>query len=255
MSVKDTEALEPRHSEVCISLAAVHTAQWGVFVAALLLNCLALVLAHGMGYYDAFDWFPNDESSGQIAQVARTVITFFDFDQERNLPTLFSVVLILQGTLICAMICTQQVRRRAAWGVLAVVFLGMAVDEFGSLHEKLIVPVRSLLGTSGFFYFAWIVPGGLFVVLLAAALRRWLLELADSTRRGLVAAAAFYLTGVFLLEGVGGWRYESHGRDLAYSLIATAEESCEMIGLLLFCGFSARFLVHEVGLSRIRLTR
>ena len=207
-SARDTETEKLRRSEVCLSLAAVQTAEWGVFVAVFLLNAAALGLAHGFGYHDGFVGLADNVSSGQIAKLARGSIAFFDFNHERNLPTLFSVILILQGSLLCAMICTQRVRRRTAWGFLAVIFLGLAVNEFTSLHEELIEPVRSLLGTSQFFYFAWIIPGSLGVMFLAVALRRWLLELADSTRRGFVAAGAFYLTGVLLLEGIGGWRYE-----------------------------------------------
>ncbi len=258
MSVPRAQTAQIRTgAELRISLSQVQAVQWRVFAAVLCLNCLALVLSHGFGYYDRNAEGGGDVAGGQITQLAKGVIPLVHLDYERNLPTLFSVILMLQASFLSMTIATRRVRRRVAWGFLAVIFSALALDEFASIHEELITPVRSLLGSSGFFYFAWIIPYGVVVALMAVGLFRWFFELPTSTRRRLGIAAAVYLVGTLVLEGVGGWHYQSVGDrfDVTFDLFVTAEESLEMIGLILFGRAAAEYLTHDVGLQRVRLAR
>lgn len=183
------------------------------------------------------------------------IARMFGFDHEWNLPTWFSVLLFVQASLLCLIS-----RRREAgsffWGILAVVFLVLSADEMTSLHEKLIAPVRDSLGVSGFLHFAWIIPGVLFVLILAVLGANWLRNLPDRTRRGFMVSAVMYLSGVLLLEAVGGWYYgDDPARfDTVYWLITTAEESLEMLGLIVFAYYAALHLVTELRLDGIRIT-
>jgi hypothetical protein len=183
------------------------------------------------------------------------IARMFGFDYEWNVPTWFSVLLFVQASLLCLLS-----RRRESgsffWGLLAIVFVVLSADELTSLHEKLIVPVRDSLGVSGLFYFAWIVPGALFVLVLAALGANWLRSLPDRTRWGFMVAAVMYLSGVLLLEAVGGWYYgEDPARfDTVYWLITTVEESLEMLGLIVFGYYAALHLVTELRLGSIRFT-
>ena len=45
------------------------------------------------------------------------------------------------------------------------------------------------------------------------------------------------------MEGFGGWRDELFGNDLVYDLIATMEESFEILGLIIFSYFAFEYLL------------
>lgn len=190
-----------------------------------------------------------------LIPVRGEIAVFFGFDHEWNVPTWFSVLLLVQASLLCLM-SHRRGSARFFWGLLAVVFVVLSADELTSLHEKLIVPVRESLGVSGLLHFAWIIPGALFVLILAALGANWLRSLPDRTRRGFMVAAVMYLSGVLLLEAVGGWYYASDPArfDTVYWLITTVEESLEMLGLIVFGYYAALHLVNEHGLRSIRIT-
>ena len=122
------------------------------------------------------------------------------------------------------------------WIFLAVIFLFLALDEFSSIHEKLGAPVRELLNASGAFYWAWIIPYGVLLVILAIIYARFIIELPAKPRRFMLISAFVYVTGALGFEMLDGWYLELHKgqEDLIYSLISTFEESLEMIGLLTF---------------------
>ncbi len=177
------------------------------------------------------------------------------FSSEWNLPTWTNFLLFIQASLMC--FASRRFKpANPFWGILAVVFLVLSVDELFSFHERLVVPVRNLLEVSGFFHFAWIIPGALFVLILSALGANWLRSLPNRTRWGFMVAAVMYLSGVLLLEAVGGWYYGGvPGRDdTVYWLIATAEESLEMLGLIVFGYYAALHLLTELHLDGIRIT-
>lgn len=224
-----------------LTLSVTHVLQAELRVFLVLLAANAAVWLSG----NNFAWI---STQGSIARL-------FGFDHEWNVPTWFSVLLLAQASLLCLM-SRRRVSGSFFWRILAVVFVVLSVDELISLHEKLIVPVRNLLDLSGFFHFAWIIPGAVFVLILAALGANWLRSLPDRIRWGFMVAAVMYLSGVLLLEAVGGWYYgDDPGRfDTVYWLITTAEESLEMLGLIVFAYYAALHLVTELRLDGIRIT-
>jgi len=165
----------------------------------------------------------------------------FDLDEEYNIPTFFSVTLLLMaGSLLAAIALltgTRPLSDLSKWLTLSLGFFCMAYDEAFLVHERLIHPVRSLLGNSslGIFYYAWVIPGAALVFLLALFYLKFLLRLPVKTRFRFVLAAGLYLGGCIGFEFVGGWYAESNGvQSLTYNLITTVEESLEMTGLIVF---------------------
>ena len=98
-----------------------------------LLGChlLTIFLNFGLGY---------DHVKGLNA--------LFDFDDERNIPTLFNVALIVQAACLCYLVGRRKDPGNARWLLLSAIFLFLAVDEFAGLHERLIRPFG--LSTTGF---------------------------------------------------------------------------------------------------------
>ena len=163
----------------------------------------------------------------------------FCLDNEGNVPTYFSSVLLLLCACTLGTIAVAQkvgagwyVRH---WALLAVIFLLMSIDEAAGLHELLIDPIRRAYHLGGAFNFAWVIPGAIFCLYLAVHYWKFLLYLPLRTRTLVCVAAGLYVGGAIGLEMLGGWYAESHGSEnWPYTIIATSEETLEMVGLVVF---------------------
>lgn len=169
------------------------------------------------------------------------LVSLFYVDAEQNIPTLFSVLLLFCAALLLTVITVLKKKQKdpdvSRWTILAFGFLLMAVDEALSIHEKLVTPVRGLLGDGplGIFYFAWVIPGIAVVLVLTLFFLRFLLRLPAKTRFTFIVAGTLFIGGALGLELVGGRYAELHGQEnLTYSMIATVEESLEMAGVIVF---------------------
>ena len=128
------------------------------------------------------------------------------------------------------------------------------MDEASSTHELLTTPLRNLLQTSGFLYFAWVIPGLAFVLAIAIIFWRFLMHLPTRTRRLFVVAAIVYIVGVIGTELVAGWYVELYGRNnLTYSFLVTLEETLEMTGIIVFVYALLDYMTVNLGELRIRI--
>lgn len=169
------------------------------------------------------------------------LVPLFDLDGERNIPTLFSVCLLAGAAALLAVIALLKNNQGAAdvsrWVMLAIGFLCMAADEGWSFHERLIQPMRGLMGgeSFGIFYYAWVIPGIIILLLVAPIFVQFLLRLPAHVRNLFLSAAAVYIGGVIGVELIGGTYAEMHGtHNMTYSFIVTVEESLEVAGVILF---------------------
>ena len=163
-------------------------------------------------------------------------ISEFDMDAEANVPTWFSVALLLANAAASALIAGASDRKggRAYWATLALLFLAASCDEAAAIHEMTILPLRRLLHAGGWLYYTWVVPAAALVAVVAAVYLRFLWNLPPRTRNLLALAALTYLGGAIGLEMVGGRFASAHGdENLSYKLIAHAEETAEMAGLVI----------------------
>lgn len=166
-------------------------------------------------------------------------VALFDLDREGNIPTLYSSVTALLCAGLLAVIATAEKRQKKRdayyWMGLAAVFLFLGVDDGAAIHENIIRPLRDTLRTSGILYFAWVIPYGIFVIVLGAVYLRFLFSLPAKTRFLILAAGMIYVTGALGGELLGGYWVERHGPDNApYALITMLEETLEMTGILIF---------------------
>ena len=206
-----------------------------------LLHLLGLVSTYGFGHGNVFGFVP-----------------FFNLDLEDNAPSWFSAVLAPAGACLFFVIWRRLLfegKRSLQWLLLSLIFVFISVDESASLHEMLITPVREWLDLSGLLYFAWVVPYGLAVLILATTLLPFILRLEREVRRRLILAAVVYLGGALGLELVGGLIYESLGeqRNLTYDLVITCEETLEMAGLILLIRAQLLFLRKHLPVMQLSL--
>ncbi|KPJ78880.1 MAG: hypothetical protein AMJ58_13020 [Gammaproteobacteria bacterium SG8_30] len=157
---------------------------------------------------------------------------------ERNLPTFYSACAMLVCSGLLLLIARLEWSRPRGvglyWAVLAAVFCGLACDEMLVLHEKLIAPVRNLLGTSGALYYAWVIPYGAFALAFAGAYSRFLSRLPRRSALLFVLSGAVFVSGALVLEMLGAAWIESYGHGVGYVAFQTVEEAFEMSGIVLF---------------------
>ncbi|HEX7028871.1 MAG TPA: hypothetical protein VF268_16645, partial [Gammaproteobacteria bacterium] len=144
-------------------------------------------------------------------------VVFLSVDGEQNLPTFFSVLLILAASLLLAVVAVFKKAQRDAyvsyWMLLAIGFLCMAIDEATSLHEKLQGPVGRLLGEDrpAIFHFAWLAPGIAFVLVTGLLFLKFLLHLPGKTRWLFLTAGGVYLGGAIVMELIGSYYAAAYG--------------------------------------------
>lgn len=168
------------------------------------------------------------------------LIPLFDFDAEQNIPTFFSVLLIL-ACAVCALFARPIDKSRLpSWLPLFVsagLFL-IALDEFASVHERVGGSLALFVETSGIFHHAWLVVYLIILAVLAPIGIKWLMSFDRQFQVRVVAAAGLFLFGAVGLEMASGLIVTAdleHGAESALGFLAmTAEELLEMTGMSLF---------------------
>ncbi len=119
--------------------------------------------------------------------------------------------------------------------MLSLIFLLLSFDEAACIHEGLGNILSHRLHTSGIFTYAWVIPGGIFMLLVCICSMGFLRHLPERTRRDVVIAGAIYVTGTLGWEMAGGWYDSVYGsRNLTYMTLTVREEAFESAGIILF---------------------
>lgn len=167
------------------------------------------------------------------------LVFMFSLGAEMNLPAFYATFSLLFVALLLAAVGASS---RADpdvgamyWLGLSAVFVFLSMDEMLALHERLSDPVRSALGTSGLFFYAWVIPYGLAMLALAPLYVRFLVRLPRPTAVKFLWAGILFVAGAMGAEMVGGWYSEQHGNaNPVFVSIQTVEEVLEMVGVLVF---------------------
>jgi hypothetical protein len=166
------------------------------------------------------------------------LVPLFNFDTETNIPTIYSACALLFSSFLLFTIGHKNKLTSTpyvAWLALALIFVFLAIDETFIIHENLIVPVRESLGTSGLFFYAWVIPYGIGLLFFLLIFSKFLITLPKKSLIYFVASGAVFVTGAIGFELIGGQHAEIHGREnVAYAMITTTEELLEMVGIAFF---------------------
>lgn len=170
-----------------------------------------------------------------------TKLAIFYLDGEKNIPTFFSALMLIFAAALLVLITTHKIRQKSTyilhWVILSGGFLCLTFDELFQFHESLVSPVRSLLGGGrlGIFYFAWVIPAIVAVVILGLFFLRFVLHLPPKTRLACVLSAILFVGGAVGFEFVEGVYVELHGNEtLTYAMLTIVEEALEMAGVIVF---------------------
>jgi hypothetical protein len=180
------------------------------------------------------------------------LVPLFDFDMEKNVPTLFSVCLLMLNAALFSIVWNAGRNRETSnrtWLFLCVVFLFLAVDELSSVHEHLSVAISQRYEATGIFHFVWVVPYGIAVLVLGLAVLPTIWRLSKQIRSWFFLSGVVYVGGALGLEMVGGKYFEISKKtlDLPYVLITTVEESMEIAGLIILVYALLKLIQRECG--------
>ncbi len=169
----------------------------------------------------------------------RLLVRLFDLDSENNIPTIYGSWLLLACSVLLGLIALMKHRQgdrfRLHWKGLAIIFLGMSIDELASIHETITNPLHHYLKVDGIWHFAWVVPALCFVALLGVAYFKFLLALPRKIGLLFLVSGGIYISGALVSEMIGGIVASAIGeKNLIYSLVTDVEELLEMTGLILF---------------------
>ncbi|MBW4479378.1 MAG: hypothetical protein KME54_21630 [Tolypothrix brevis GSE-NOS-MK-07-07A] len=164
----------------------------------------------------------------------------FNLDYELNFPSIYSALTLLFCSIILFAITSIKKKKDDSytdyWRGLSIIFAFLAFDELTSMHERTIGPLKAALNTSGFLYFAWVIPGGIGVLLFLLIFLRFIINLPKKTRHHFLMAGSIYISGAIGCELVGGYIvdiYRNH-TSFPYLFIYTLEEFLEMLGVAVF---------------------
>lgn len=194
---------------------------------------LLLAIGGGIAHYLVYNMPPN---------VDRRVASFLlrlDPDEDPSLAAWFSSVALLAAAVLTALIGLQKRRRHqpfaAHWLGLAGLFVLLSIDESIEIHEMLSHTLQVAMNTGGFLFHAWIIPGAIFVVLLAVVYCRFLWALEQRTRRLFILSGIIFVAGALGMEAVSAPLWQQNAEHtLAYTLVVSVEELLEMLGVVLF---------------------
>ena len=153
----------------------------------------------------------------------------FNVDEEVSIPTWFSVLQLTVASMILGFVAmiraVLQDRFAMHWGLLALVMLGLSLDEAAGIHEA----GAHVLKSAGFGG-EWVILGALFAAAVAVFFLRFLLALPRSIALLFVVAGAVMLAGAIGMESL---QLTMWTRDPSFTggLVPASEEFLERTGI------------------------
>ncbi|MFT6390297.1 MAG: hypothetical protein ACJAUP_003699 [Cellvibrionaceae bacterium] len=187
------------------------------------------------------------------------LIILFDFNSERNIPTLYSSVALVFSSILLAAIAFESKKLNwpyISWLGLSLIFLFLSVDEMASIHESLVFPVRKFFGASGFLYYSWVIPYGVVLVFFIIAYSKFLFQLPKRTMILFLISGSIFVLGAIGFELLGGKQAHLYGtNNILYSIFYTCEEFLEMFGIAIFIYTLLTYMVNQFDGVVISITR
>lgn len=178
------------------------------------------------------------------------LLDLFSVNLEESIPTWYSSILLLLAAALLLWVALSKRQHqepyRAHWFGLALIFLYLSMDEGSAIHESFSGPLQSAFGTSGFLEFGWLILGVPLVLFFGIAYLRFWLKLPMPTRLLFAIAGAVYVGGAVVIESLSANQYSADGgSSFLYLAIATVEELCEMLGVVILIYALLDYLVRR----------
>lgn len=167
------------------------------------------------------------------------VMDLFSVNAEQTIPTWYSILLLFMASVVLALIAAathaNRERDTVYWVGLAAIFLYLSMDEGAVIHEIAAEWLQTNLTLTGFLTFGWQIVAAPLVILFALVYLRFLIRLPPRTRNLFILAGLVYVGGALIVEGISANQWDiGGGLSFEYLAIATVEELCEMLGVVIF---------------------
>lgn len=176
----------------------------------------------------------------------KSIIRLINFDTENNFPTLFSFLILSISSILLFFIAKMNKEANydfKYWLFLGWVFMFLAIDEAISIHEIIGGIVQRTFKTDGIFYFAWVIPYGILLILLLITLRKFLNNLPKEILKLFLFSGLIFVIGAIGFEMIGSKiRYDIGMNNTNYIVVYTIEETLEMVGISLFIYALLRYI-------------
>lgn len=199
------------------------------FVFQLIMALIFAILSLIAGYL----WFDlgHDYVRGFVPQ--------FYADQEANIPNWYSANVILFNAVLLGFIGWVKKREedpfKYHWIALSAIMVFLSCDEITSLHNQFDDPVRSLLHTSGVFWLAWVIPYGIFSLVVGLSYIKFLRDLPSRTALFFLGSGAFYVFAALGMEMIESPLEQKYGaQNMLMASLASVEESLELVAMAIF---------------------
>jgi len=187
-----------------------------------------------------------------------TVARRFDLGNEPSIPNWYSSLALLGCSAVLSLIAVRDYRSQAPtagrWLGMALLFLGLAVDEAVLVHEMVDGLMIQTFELHGIFFFGWVIPGMLFVACLGIYYGKFVWQLPRATRSWFLLSAALFVTGAIGMEMVAGVIIENRGVESIWHTWSQAiEELLEMLGVAVFLYALTDYLSRQTETIRLHL--
>ncbi len=183
------------------------------------------------------------------------LVPLFDFNKEGNIPTLYSSLALMFASGLLLIIARAHKKNGAehlSWLGLSVIFLFLSIDEIASIHEQFGSLIREALNTSGLLYYAWVIPYGAVLLVLAILYFTFLIRLPKNIMILFVISGVTFVSGAIGFELLGGRQHELYGaNNITYAIYYTLEEFLEMLGVVIFIYALLTYFVNQFKLLTI----
>ncbi len=183
----------------------------------------------------------------------------FDFNTERNIPTIYSSIALLVSSILLLSIALTHKKTKSSyiqWLVLSFIFLFLSLDELFLIHERFGRVTPESVKKSSLLYYAWVVPYGIALAVFVIAYLRFLFKLPKNIMILFLVSGAMFVSGAIGFEMLGGRQDSLYGVDnILYAIFYTFEELLEMLGIALFIYTLLTHIVNEFELISITIDR
>ncbi len=176
-----------------------------------------------------------------------SLIRLLNFDTEQNIPTTFSFLILGFSSILLLHIAKSNKKANLdfkIWLFLGFVFMFLAFDEALSIHEVLSSMMGKLFGLEGIFFYAWVIPYGIILLIALIPLTKFLLKLPVEISKLFVISGVIFVVGAVGFEMIEGNIHFSEGkRNMNYTIFYSIEETLEMLGISLFIYALLKYII------------
>jgi hypothetical protein len=167
---------------------------------------------------------------------------YFNMENENNVPTYFSSILLLFAAVILLLIRSVSANNKNYWLSLSGIFLFLALDEALEIHEKANLFARKYI-TGNLFNLPWILPYAIVFGVAGLFYLKFLKALPGKTQKDFFIAGTIYVAAAGGIEAIDGILFNYFPYEhVVFRLTSFFQETLEMVGIILFIRYLVEYI-------------